>query len=121
MQVNIRDTLIAASFLLLSYIAARHMFFSLHGMKQFPALLFIFGLGIILLAGFLKARWVLITTPMAYALGIAAGMRFQTESLDQGGGLLSNNWIVWGAVFIAGILIGVIIDLVNNNERIWTG
>jgi hypothetical protein len=46
--------------MLLSFIFCRYVFFDLHGMKQWPFYLFMFGLMITVIAAIFEARWVML-------------------------------------------------------------
>ena len=87
------------------------MFFDLHGMKQWPNILAIIGLIVIVIASIADRRILGIATVAGYLGGFILAMIFNTDSLDQGGGRLNNAWIIWTAVFIISLVIGFILSV----------
>jgi len=92
----------------ISYWLARYVLFSLHGMKQWPDWLAILSLLIILAATVFKSRVLSIATVAGYIGGFILAMIFNQDGLDAGGGRTNNAWIIWGAVWISSILLGVL-------------
>ena len=88
------------------------MFFDLHGMKQWPNILAIIGLIVIVIASIADQRIIGVSTVAGYLGGFILTMIFNTNSLDQGGGTLNNAWIIWTALFIISLLIGLILNFI---------
>jgi hypothetical protein len=65
--------------MLLSFIFCRYVFFDLHGMKQWPFYLFMFGLMITVIAAIFEARWVMLLTATGYIGGFALGILFGVD------------------------------------------
>ena len=104
---NLVVHLICLGILCLSFIVCRYAFFDLHGMKQWPELLFFVGL-LALGASFLtKAAAAPVFTSLAYGIGFAAGWLFQTDGVDPGGGRTNNFWIIWTLAFLFLIALGM--------------
>ncbi len=84
--------------------------FGIHGMKEWPEVLF--GLGIIAVAvSFIrKGKIAPVCTAFSYMAGFIAGVIFQTEGEDPGGGTTNNLWFIWTVVFVCFILAGMISD-----------
>jgi len=102
----------AAVCLGLFYILSRPEYFNLHGMKQWPNVLLIVGMVVLLAAVVLGLRMTMVGMVAGYGLGFAAGMLFNTDSLDPGGGTLNNAWIIWTVTYAAAIFIGFVWDMV---------
>ena len=47
-----------------------------------------------------------------YPIGFIIGTIFNRDSLDPGGGLLNNWWIVWTVTYLLIVLIGIIIEII---------
>jgi len=100
-----------------AFLLCRYVFFDLHGMIQWPRLLFILGVVVIALARFSKAKRVSVFTAIAYIGGFLAGLAFQTGGTDPGGGKTNDFWMIWTAVFFCGIVIGIIWDFVSASKK----
>ena len=109
---------IAASVLLfICFLLCRYCFFNLHGMKDWPVILFTFGLIVIIVSALFNSRKVMICTPIGYIMGFVLGMLFNTDSLDPGGGILNNAWIIWTTSFLMLIIIGVVLEVVTKRIK----
>lgn len=91
-------------------VLCRYVWFDIHGMKDWPEILF--GLGIIAVAvSFIrKGKIAPVCTAFSYMAGFIAGVIFQTEGKDPGGGTTNNLWFIWTVVFVCFILAGMISD-----------
>lgn len=97
----------------ISYLLCRFIFFDMHGMKQWPSLLAIVGLIIIVIASVLGNRIAALLTVVGYMGGFILAMIFNTDGLDQGGGRSNNAWIIWITVLILFILIGFVLQFIS--------
>lgn len=100
----------------ISYLLCRFVFYGMHGMKQWPNLLAIVGLIIIVVASLLGNRLVSASTVVGYMGGFILAMIFNTDGLDQGGGRINNAWKIWTTVLILSILIGSIISFISRQR-----
>jgi hypothetical protein len=103
--------------LFLCYLLSRYVFFGLHGMKEWPFNLFVFGAAVIAVAAFANSRMVMVFTVAGYIFGFAAGMLLNTDGADAGGGTLNNAWVIWTATFLCFICIGIIGDVLSKRRR----
>lgn len=99
---------VSLSVLCIGFVLCRYAFFGLHGMKQWPELLFGVGLVSLTISFFLNGKTTPIFTSFAYIVGFAAGIVFETDGVDAGGAGTNNLWIIWTVVFLCLILVGVI-------------
>lgn len=91
-----------------SYLVVRYLLFGLHGMKEFPLLLFAVGVFLIFLTGLVRKNKVLPPIiAFGYIMGFAAGALF---GYDYGEGL-NNLWIIWLWCFVTIVLVGVVGNL----------
>lgn len=97
---NILLHLVSAGILCAGFALCRYTFFDLHGMKQLPALLFAVGAVSLSISFFAKGKTAPVLIPLAYIVGFAAGVVFQTDGSDAGGARTNDLWIIWTAVFI---------------------
>jgi len=105
----------------LSYWISRYFFFELHGMVQWPDLLAIVSLVIIVIASFFGDRIVPLATITGYLGGFILAMIFNTDGVDPGGGGTNNAWIIWGTFFglsiLTGFIFGVYLGRSNANAK----
>lgn len=114
---NVAIHLISICILCLAFVLTRYLFFEIHGMKQWPEMLFIVGV-VVLTASFMgKAKSVPVFTALAYIIGFAAGVVFQTDGVDAGGTRTNNLWIIWTLVFICGMGLGIVIEFVVASRK----
>ncbi len=107
----------AIGFLAFSYWLCRFALFDLHGMKQWPLVLAIFGLVVIVISSAAGARFLSAAAALGYPFGFFFGMTFATPGVDLGGGATSNDWIIWSGVYLACMLTGFIVDIVLKCRR----
>ena len=94
---------------LASYLILRYLLFDLHGMKEFPFMLCLAGVLLIVFTGIIRKNKV--SPPLialGYIGGFVAGVLF---SYDYGEGL-NNLWIIWMWCFVVASLFGMIGDLI---------
>ena len=109
---------IAASVLLfICFLLCRYHFFNLHGMKEWPVNLFVFGMIVIIISVIFDSRKVMIFTPAGYMAGFAFGMLFNEDSFDPGGGRINNAWIIWTASFLILIAVGVALEIITKKKK----
>ncbi|MEY8356373.1 hypothetical protein AALB39_23905 [Lachnospiraceae bacterium 54-53] len=78
---------------LMGFLLCRYVFPDLHGMKEWPFLLFMAGLITIIIAAIFSARKVMVLTIIGYIGGFVLGMLFDVDGTDPGGGRTNNAWI----------------------------
>ena len=83
----------------------RFPLFGLHRMKDWPWILFIFGLIVVAIAGASGAKWVIFGTLAGYPAGFFCGeiLDYPDKTMD---------WWVWTCVFLAGILLGTALSII---------
>lgn len=86
--------------LCIGFILCRYVFFEMHGMRDWPLVLFAFSFIVVGFSFLFKARLVPIFTSIAYIAGFIAGVVFQTNGSDYGGGSTNNLWLIWTAVLL---------------------
>ena len=94
----------------ISYWLCRFFYFEMHGMKQWPNLLAILSVAIIVIVIIFGNRIIPVTTIVGYMGGFTLAMIFNTDGVDPGGGSTNNAWIIWGMVLIFSILIGILLS-----------
>ena len=96
--------------LCIGFILCRYVFFDIHGMKQWPVILFGIGIIAIVISFILKGKILPVCTAVSYMAGFMAGIMFQSDGTDAGGTPTNNLWIIWTAVFVCLTLSGMIYD-----------
>lgn len=104
--------LISLCILCAEFILCRYVLFDIHGMKQLPCLLFVCGVVIIGISCFVKAKRVSVFTACSYIIGFLAGVIFQTDGMDAGGGKANTLWLIWTAVFVCCVVFAIASELV---------
>lgn len=105
--------LVSLCVLWIGFLLCRFAFFEIHGMKDGPFYLFLFGFMVLGLSFAAKAELVPIVTSLSYIIGFAAGVIFQTEGVDPGGGRSSNLWMIWTGVFVCAVLVSALGEMVK--------
>jgi len=109
----------AALALGIGYLLCGHVFLGLHGMGQWPIILFAFGLIVIAIAAVFDARKVMLCTVGGYVIGFALGMLFHWDSYhpERGPGVYTNNnWSIWTISFLCFILLGIVWEMVDRRR-----
>lgn len=96
-----------------SYWLCRFVFFGMHGMKDWPNMLAMVGLIIIVIASIVGRQILSVATVVGYMGGFVLAMLFHTHDVDRGGGGTNNAWIIWGCIFILSVIVGLFMDKGN--------
>lgn len=100
------------------YLLCRYVFFAVHGMKQWPACLFLLGLVVLGISFFTKKKWTPLVTSFSYPIAFAIGALFQTDGTDPGGGRTNSLWAIWTVVFVCAIVLSATGETVKKNRDI---
>ncbi len=100
------------------YLLCRYVFFEVHGMKQWPACLFLLGLAVLGISFFTKKKWTPLVTAFSYPIAFAIGALFQTDGTDPGGGRTNSLWAIWTVVFVCAIVLSAAGETVKKNRDI---
>lgn len=100
--------LTAYGILVVEYLLCRFAFFDLHGMKEWPLDLLIFGTAVMLISLIAQKKQFPFFLSAGYMVGFICGMLFQTQGVDLGGGKTNNDWIIWTGVYLGFILAGIV-------------
>ena len=107
---NIVIHLLALGVLCIGFVLCRYVFFDIHGMKQWPVILFAIGIIAVAISFILEGKTTPVCTAFSYIAGFAVGVIFQTDGTDAGGATTNNLWMIWTVVFICLTLSGIIYD-----------
>ncbi len=102
-----------AAGLAIGYWLCRYALFDLHGMKQWPNMLAIVGLVVLLIASAAGFRFLALAAALGYPLAFGIAMMTFTQGVDQGGGGTNNAWIIWGGVYLLCKAIGIAADIIT--------
>ncbi len=94
----------------------RFVFFDIHGMKDWPGALAVFGAAAIVLSLLLGSRITGLATVLGYLGGFALAMLFGTEGVDPGGGSTNNAWKIWTVVLVLSIPVGALVDFLLSKK-----
>ncbi len=86
-------------------------------MKQWPTILLLVGLVVLVLAWFGRAALMAYAVSVGYLGGYLIGRAFGTEGTDPGGGRTSTDWLVWGAGFLVILVAAAIASAVLARRR----
>ena len=87
------------------FVIIRYALLSVHGMRECPLFLFIGGLSLLFISFFAGARKLPLFIALSYIIGFAAGLIFQSDGLDPGGGKTNDLWIIWTVVYICIVIV----------------
>jgi len=111
-------TLCAAAALGVCFVLARYAFFGLHGMRQWPFVLFSAGLVIILLATIAGAYRVALGVIVGYIVGFFIGMSFGRDVFHyyRGpyGDYTHNGWQIWTYTYLICIAAGGVWEIARH-------
>ena len=106
---------LSALALLVGYVLTTHVFFFLHGMRQWPFILLMFGFLVILFAALVDARKVMIGTIAGYVDGFIIAMIFGSYTFhpERGpeGSYTHNNWLIWLGVYLLIIVASIVVEV----------
>lgn len=91
------------------WLLIRFPLLGLHGMRDWPWVLFIVGLIAVVIAGALGAKWAVLGTLAGYLGGFFCGVIFNFPGRTPGATV---GWAVWTCVFLAGIVVGAVAPIV---------
>ena len=107
---NIITHLLSLALLCIGFVLCRYVCFDIHGMKEWPVILFVIGIIVMAISFILEGRITPVCTAFSYTVGFIAGVIFQSDGTDPGGGRTNNLWKIWTVVFLCLILAGFICD-----------
>lgn len=114
---NVMVRLLSLCILCIGLILCRYVFFEIHGMKQWPELLFIVGLFFGVVSFLVKANLTPVFISLAYIVGFLVGLVFQTDGVDAGGARTNSLWIIWTLVFICFTVAGIVSELIVASRK----
>ena len=113
-----KSILIPSIILIFSFIIIRYVLFDIHGMKQFPLLLFLCVFIEIIVSALTKVKIIPYIISISYPIGFIIGLIFQKNGTDFGGGLTNNLWSIWLVSIVIITIISIIIEfLIKKNSN----
>ena len=113
---NLSGHLCAAVILMVDFLACRYLFFDLHGMKDWPVFMLGLGIAVLVISFLLKGRHLPLISANGYLAGFVAGLVFQVDGVDPGGGRTNNMWLIWLVVWLVFVLAGAGADLLRRGK-----
>lgn len=114
MKKEHRLPLISILILLIGFAFCRFVFFGVHGMKEWPTILFVSGLVVIAISSFYKCKFISISASIGYIIAFVLAVFFEQDYADPTGAMTMNNlWIIWTASYLCFILLGIIVEVVK--------
>lgn len=104
---------ISVFLLSIGFVVCRYLLFDLHGMKQLPLALFIFGLIVICISAVFNGKMIMIFTVLGYIASFFMGVLFQADWIDSHGTAMNNLWIWFLLGMLAFVAIGVVLEIVS--------
>jgi uncharacterized membrane protein len=77
-----------------------------------------FGLIVLALSVVRGSYRIQICTVAGYAIGFIFAMLFNTDSFDPSGGPINNAWIIWAAVFLAVLFVGIALEIRHRRNTV---
>lgn len=110
---NISRYLLALAVLAAGYVLCRYVLFDLHGMREWPSVLFAAGILVLALSFLAKAKGVPLAVAIGYTAAFAVGAVFQTNGTDPSGGRTNTLWILWTAAYIGITLAAAAVEIIT--------
>ena len=95
------------------WLFCRYALFALHGMREWPAVLFGLGAVVMTVAFFARAKWTVRAAAGGYLPAALLGVMTFQEGVDPGGGRTSNLWIIWTVSYLVLMVLGAAADAVS--------
>ena len=108
--------LVSVGALVIGFALIRFLLFGLHGMKQWPLILMLLCLAVIIISFTVKAKTTSIATAVSYIIGFFLACILQTNGVDPGGGRTNNLWVIWTIIIIVAVTVSGIVEYYN---KIW--
>lgn len=105
-----KSILIPSIIHIFSFIIIRYVMFDIHGMKQFPLILFLCVFIVIIVSALIKSKITPYILSISYSIGFIIGLIFQKNGNDLGGGLENNLWIIWVSSIFIILIISIILE-----------
>ena len=104
--------LISFATLCFGYFVIRYILFDFHEMKQWPLVLLV-GCVVVIVVSYLAHSKILpLVTSISYPLGFAVGAMFHTTTFDDAVGRTDNLWIIWTAVIMIAMIVSGIVEFI---------
>lgn len=107
---SLLNHVIALGILLVGFILGRHVFFEVHGMKEFPVVLLVLGLVVMGISVLTTKKVLPYFISAGYIIGFVFGFIFQVTKMDANGVSVNNLWVIWAVVYVAFIVVGFICE-----------
>jgi len=92
------------------YFLCRYGLLSLHGMHQWPWILFVVGLLVLAIFAVCRKPIAMLLTGAGYLISFFLGVLFQSDGVDPGGGRTNNLWIIWTVAYAVILLLTFPVD-----------
>ena len=113
-----KNLLFSTFLLVFVFLLCRFTFFETHGMKQFPFILFLFGLGMLFISTLCNFQIVFMLSAPGYIISFVPAIIFGEKYADPTGAMILNNtWIIWTGAYISIILIGIVAEVLRRYRR----
>ena len=113
-----RNILLSLIILIFSFIIIRYVLFDIHGMKQFPMILFLCVFIAITVSALTKAKIIPYILSIAYPIGFILGHIFKKNGTDIGGGSTNNLWIIWIISIVIIAIISIIVEFIIKKNSV---
>lgn len=116
---NERISVLAVSLtaLLSGFLVIRFMLFGMHGMKQWPFMLFIAAAVVCAVGALIKAYFTACITSAGYIIGFAIALSLSKTTIDASGAAVNNLWFIWLTVILICIIMGIFTDIYISLNR----
>lgn len=113
MKKRLCFTALSILLLTIEFLFCRFVMFDLHGMKEFPFVLFLDGLFVIIISAVFNSTKTMLCTVVGYIAGFVLAALFNKDWIAMYGARMNNFWLWFMGGMAAFILIGVIWDVVS--------
>lgn len=106
-------SLLSLGTLAVGFILIRYVLLGIHGMLQWPLVLMLLCLAVIIVSFAVRATVIPLSTSVSYTVGFFAAYVLKTDGTDPGGGRIDNLWVIWTVIIIVTIITSAIIEYIR--------
>ena len=101
----------------ISFLLCQHDFFVVQKSEQWPIILFLFGITIIIISSLFYLKKTMVFTVSGYIFGYLFAKILNKNGIDPGGGRTNNLWMIWLISFLIIIIIGIIWEIIDRRIK----
>ena len=113
---RMKIAVLSVGILAIGFSMIRFPLFQLHGMKQWPFILMLLCLAVIIISFILKTKITSLACSVSYIIAFFFAYIFQTDGIDASGGKTNNLWIIWTIIVIMTVVMFGIMEYIMSRK-----